>query len=86
MVPDRVHSFMRSMVIRKPLRTKNTFTEMTPPAAQPNPPWLAMMPRMETARIPSRAGMYVSWVPTPRGTPALCLMLIGPSGCDRQRR
>ena len=57
MVPDRVHSFIRSRVIRNPLRTKNTFTEMTPPAAQPKPPWLAMMPRIETARIPSRAGM-----------------------------
>jgi hypothetical protein len=57
MVPLRVHSFMRSRVMRNPLSTKNTFTEMTPPAAHANPPWLNMMPRMETARIPSSAGM-----------------------------
>ena len=43
--------------MRNPLSTKNTFTEMIPPAAQANPPWLNMMPRMETARIPSSAGM-----------------------------
>jgi hypothetical protein len=69
MVPERVHSFINSMVIKNPLRTKKTLTEMTPPSAQANPPWLAMMPRMDTARMPSRAGMYFSWGPTPEGPP-----------------
>ena len=57
MVPDRVHSFISSRVMRNPLRTKNTLTEMIPPAAHANPPWLNMMPRIETARMPSSAGM-----------------------------
>ncbi len=74
MVPERTHSFMSSVVMRKPLRTKNTLTEMTPPSAHANPPWLAMMPRMETARIPSSAGMYVRRVPTPSGGSARCLV------------
>ena len=53
--------------MRNPLRTKKTFTEMIPPAAQANPPWLAMMPRIETARIAVQArACSVSWVPTPR--------------------
>ncbi len=54
--------------MRNPLRTKNTLTEMTPPAAQEKPPWLAMMPRMDTARMPSSAGMYCSRGAGPAGT------------------
>ena len=56
MVPEAAHSLIRRAVIRKPLRTKKTLTEMKPPAAQPRPLWLAMIPMMEMARIPSRPG------------------------------
>ena len=57
MVPLPSHSFKRSVVIRKPLRTKKTLTEMTPPPAQENPPWYTKTPRIDTARSPSRAGL-----------------------------
>ena len=53
--------------MRKPLRTKKTLTEMNPPDAQPRPLWLAMIPMMEMARIPSRAGTYKRRRVTPGG-------------------
>ncbi len=54
-VPDFAHSFTSSAVMRNPLRTKKTLTEMKPPVAQPNPLWLAMIPMIEKALTPSRA-------------------------------
>jgi hypothetical protein len=55
-------------VMRKPDSTKKTLTEMIPPVAHPRSEWLAMIPTIDTARMPSRARLRPA--PPPGGSVA----------------
>src|SRR5712691_11458914 len=58
MLPDRIHSSVRRVVIRKPLRTKKTSTPRKPPRMRPR--WYDMTARIDTPRSPSSEGRYPS--------------------------